>query len=359
MQFPLIYYHIFQDIVFPLTDPSNEDLNEFVIEYFHNGVHNWVGGDMADVDFAAYDPVFYMVHAFVDLEWEMFRIRQKKLCGKNPETDYAIQTGGPGHGPNDPMSGFDGFTNIDGLKKFWTENWYNYDKRPECPNCRSKYLYCDIVKNRCVSHSRRTDYNAGQFLQNSWVGSFGLLSEPFEPRTIVFPKRVARPFLPAPLSDGRTRESAKRDAKLVVSVNQPFTSATGTKGPIHENAQPNYKTRIPFALDSIVQNLDPHSRQRSPNISTLSLNININKQNLPVLRTQQLDPVQLQRQTNQNNILNKMAGKVGNNSPNVVNLMERLKQYNMQSNQNIRKGLTNRIKSPNGRNQRRKYFSLI
>lgn len=359
MHFPLICYYIFQDIVFPLTDPSNEDLLEFVIEYIQNGVHNWVGGDMSDVNFAAYDPVFYMVQAFVDLQWEMFRIRQKKLCGINPETDYAVQTGGPGHGPNDPMYGFDGLTNIDGLKNFWTEDWYNYDKRPECPNCGSKYLYCDSVKNRCVSHSRRTDYNVGQFLQNSWVGSFGLLSEPFEPRTILFPKRVVSPFLPAPLSDGRTRESAKRDAKLAVSVNQPVALATGTKEPIPENAPPKYNThQIPFALDTVVQNLDPHSRQRSPNISTLNLNININKP-IPTLPTQQVDSVQLQPQTNQNNVFNKLPGTVGNNSPNVVNLLERLKQHSRQSNQNIKSGLNNRIKSPNGQNRRRKYFSLI
>lgn len=180
---------------------------------------------MSDKRFAAFDPAFYMLHAFADYTWELFRKRQKTLCGVDPETDYPTRTGSSGHGPNDRMFGFDGFKNIDGFRNYWTESWYRYENSPKCPECGSKYLYCDQIKNRCVSHSRHNNFKIGQNVQNNLINSSDLLAEP---KTLLIPKRIFNPFIPAPLRDGRTREAAKRDAKLLAvnrSLDMPVASA--------------------------------------------------------------------------------------------------------------------------------------
>lgn len=48
------------------------------IEMLHDGVHDWVGGDMDELPYSAFDPVFYMHHAFIDFIWEKFRRHQEK-----------------------------------------------------------------------------------------------------------------------------------------------------------------------------------------------------------------------------------------------------------------------------------------
>lgn len=42
----------------------------------HDGVHDWIGGDMGSVTVSAFDPVFYLHHAFIDYIWEKFREHQ-------------------------------------------------------------------------------------------------------------------------------------------------------------------------------------------------------------------------------------------------------------------------------------------
>ena len=168
---------------------------------------------MADGYFAGYDPAFYMHMAYIDFVWEFFRHRQKTRCGINPETAYASPPYRNGHGPDDIMYGFTEFKNIDGLKDFWTKTWYDYEVSPDCPNCGSKYLYCDQVINHCTSHSRRTDFNVGQYQENPNSAEVGLTNEPFEPLSIVLPKRIVYVFNPAPPNDPRTFITARLDAK--------------------------------------------------------------------------------------------------------------------------------------------------
>lgn len=57
------------DIALPGVDP------QYDLEFHHGGVHIYIGGDMAMLDTAANDPVFFLHHAFVDYIWEMFRMR--------------------------------------------------------------------------------------------------------------------------------------------------------------------------------------------------------------------------------------------------------------------------------------------
>jgi tyrosinase len=45
------------------------------LESYHDQVHVWVGGTMAEIPFAAYDPVFFAHHAMVDRIWRLWQLR--------------------------------------------------------------------------------------------------------------------------------------------------------------------------------------------------------------------------------------------------------------------------------------------
>jgi tyrosinase len=48
------------------------------LEQLHNNVHVWVGGDkghMADIPFAAFDPIFWAHHAMIDRVWRLWQLR--------------------------------------------------------------------------------------------------------------------------------------------------------------------------------------------------------------------------------------------------------------------------------------------
>jgi tyrosinase len=69
--------------------PSEEDIKKVLelpgfldfthqLENFHNNVHVWVGGpsgDMSDIPFAAFDPIFWAHHAMIDRVWRMWQLR--------------------------------------------------------------------------------------------------------------------------------------------------------------------------------------------------------------------------------------------------------------------------------------------
>jgi tyrosinase len=42
---------------------------------WHNSIHNWVGGDMGIVAFAAYDPIFWIHHCNIDRIWAIWQTR--------------------------------------------------------------------------------------------------------------------------------------------------------------------------------------------------------------------------------------------------------------------------------------------
>lgn len=45
------------------------------LEGFHGQIHMWVGGTMSQVDFAAYDPIFWAHHTMVDRLWRLWQTR--------------------------------------------------------------------------------------------------------------------------------------------------------------------------------------------------------------------------------------------------------------------------------------------
>lgn len=78
-------------------------------------------------------------------------------CGVDPETDYPIDkySGEKGHAAFDPMYGYEHLKNIDGLSHIFIKKYYKYETLPQCPDCGSPYLYCDIQKQMCVSRDTK------------------------------------------------------------------------------------------------------------------------------------------------------------------------------------------------------------
>ncbi|KAK3608049.1 hypothetical protein CHS0354_031035 [Potamilus streckersoni] len=122
--------------------------------------HCYVGGntgDMSTLQNAAFDPAFWLHHAYIDYIWELFRIRQRTACNVDPTQDYPNTV--PFQSPNSLMWGneLSAYRNIDGFADYWTRNWYGYQPTPTCsssnPDCGSMYLRCDTTRNTCVSRS--------------------------------------------------------------------------------------------------------------------------------------------------------------------------------------------------------------
>jgi tyrosinase len=57
-----------------LMQPTEYDEFARRLALLHNNVHVWTGGTMAQVDWAAYDPVFFAHHAMVDRLWRIWQV---------------------------------------------------------------------------------------------------------------------------------------------------------------------------------------------------------------------------------------------------------------------------------------------
>jgi tyrosinase len=56
------------------------DLGDFLdfsqqLEQVHDQVHVWVGGTVAEIPYAAYDPIFWAHHAMIDRLWRLWQLR--------------------------------------------------------------------------------------------------------------------------------------------------------------------------------------------------------------------------------------------------------------------------------------------
>ena len=149
----VFFLSIFQEISRPTAGLR------YTIESMSDGVHSWVGGDMGAPSSAAYDFLFYMHRAYIDLLWEVFRNNQQRRCQQDPTRDYPTGINGS-HALDAPVLGFSWLKNADGLGSFWTQNWYGYEDPPSCPDCCPgchfpRSLYCNRRRRMCVSRSRR------------------------------------------------------------------------------------------------------------------------------------------------------------------------------------------------------------
>ncbi|VBB27738.1 unnamed protein product [Acanthocheilonema viteae] len=126
------------------------------IEYTHSFVHLWIGGHMEPPELSSNDPVFYGLHTFVDLIWELWRqSRQSHWARENQYSQDIEECTDPQHFSYAAMRPFN-LINRDGLSNLYTEQMYRFAPRPGCsfeiPNCGSPYLFCDMrVSPHCVS----------------------------------------------------------------------------------------------------------------------------------------------------------------------------------------------------------------
>ncbi|CAG2211984.1 TYR [Mytilus edulis] len=110
----------------------------------------WVGGNtgqMSSIIFSPMDPVFWLLHCFVDYLWEQFRENQKKL-GINSETDYPATTI-TAHKPNRLMDNLKPpKKNIDGYSNSFTRQIYRYADAPTCDNNCGKAFrdFCTVIE---------------------------------------------------------------------------------------------------------------------------------------------------------------------------------------------------------------------
>ena len=232
-----------------ISEPTAQPM--YNLELAHGGPHVWVGGQMAGLNTAAHDPVFFLHHSFIDYLWEMFRMRQDRECMVNPETDYPPTMGQ--HASERPMDGFPQFMAVEGYLSFWTRLWYNYEESPWCawwrPFCRSPYLRCDVRQQRCVAVARRTAAVGGVAAGRAFGAGL---------RTDARVASAARgraqeslinvgPRFRAPPSDGRTQDARLRGItqagfrgmqQLSPRVQVGLLGASGSFGPTF-NAPPS------------------------------------------------------------------------------------------------------------------------
>lgn len=145
------YHDIFQH-------PENRNLDN-TLETIHVGPHAFVGGTFNLLNRAAYDPIFFFYHAFVDYLFEKARESFRRR-GFNPATDYPSCRGV--HDSQAPMANFTFFRNIDGLNDIWTNQYFYYADIPTCSarnrDCGSRHLTCVNRRGQWGCQPTRTNY---------------------------------------------------------------------------------------------------------------------------------------------------------------------------------------------------------
>jgi len=156
-----------------INAPDFRSITWFVdptFEAVHGNVHDFVGGVLGDLGGSPGDPIFFLLHSFVDLVFEAHRQVQRQR-GVDIRFNYPNDTValGVGRVPPEgeivtsadeslhlalrPMLPFQGLLNIDGLSTDYAQ-YYTFAPRPTCsnqqPNCGSPYLFCETTRQKCA-----------------------------------------------------------------------------------------------------------------------------------------------------------------------------------------------------------------
>ncbi|VIO92634.1 Hypothetical tyrosinase-like protein C02C2.1 in chromosome III, putative [Brugia malayi] len=213
------------------------------IEYTHSFVHLWIGGHMEPPEQSSNDPVFYGLHAFVDLIWELWRqSQQTRWARENQYSQDIEQCADPQHFSYAIMRPFN-LINRDGLSNLYTEQMYRYAPRPGCsfeiPTCGSPYLFCDArISPHCVSKIKFGGVCTGfEGLDACFNGICvagrcisGIMPAPFVPQT----------ELPSTLRGEITRQYASRQFTDCFN-RMPCCEQWAKDGDCHTNKSPMVK----------------------------------------------------------------------------------------------------------------------
>ncbi|CAC5376891.1 unnamed protein product [Mytilus coruscus] len=144
------------EITEPLDDPR------YSLEGHALGVHVWVDGTFSRINIAAYDPIYFVYHSFIDMLWERFREQMISLYQQDPAWDYPIK-GKIEHRPQnlmkfEPRYGFiPQFRNVQGYSES-VANMIHFAPAPDCPVClNTTELYCS-PQDICISREVQENF---------------------------------------------------------------------------------------------------------------------------------------------------------------------------------------------------------
>ncbi|CAJ0592546.1 unnamed protein product [Cylicocyclus nassatus] len=146
---------------FPLETCKIATDDERLLSYSHDYVHYFISGDMRETYSATSEPIFFYHHSMMDNIWESWR--QRHQTRKKREEQYPPSYPDcypPTHFVNASMKELQPYTNRNALSNKYTDNLYEYTKRPNCSeinmDCESKYLFCHNVGNfyQCIAKLR-------------------------------------------------------------------------------------------------------------------------------------------------------------------------------------------------------------
>ncbi|KAK3082730.1 hypothetical protein FSP39_003639 [Pinctada imbricata] len=115
------------------------------LESLHNTAHVWVGGGMSFIDEAPRDPIFFLLHSYVDYIWWQW---QMDNANNSATWRYPRNILNTLHAPNEPLFNLTihgrSISNEEGYSRDWAFNYFSYERRPNCNDgtCTGPYLRC-------------------------------------------------------------------------------------------------------------------------------------------------------------------------------------------------------------------------
>ncbi|XP_012944489.1 tyrosinase-like protein 2 [Aplysia californica] len=154
------------------------------------------------VETAAYDPIFWFHHSYVDCLYERFRQRQKER-GVEPMRDWPVEHGDSAHAPFAPMR-IGSLRNIDGAQDFFSREIVRCEPLPVCTSDREcgDYMRCDRARQKCISDTLRPPAQVGgmwdsveNLVGSLWRSRLSALNDPLAESSFGFGNVFQQPEL--------------------------------------------------------------------------------------------------------------------------------------------------------------------
>ncbi|XP_033759787.1 uncharacterized protein LOC117341979 [Pecten maximus] len=159
-----------------LSRTSHEEISvpfaqrRYNLEFYHNRIHVFLGGFLLDISLAPRDPLFFLLHTFIDYVWELFR---QSLIDRGIDPEIYPQFNNPRHAPDNTMEGFPDWENWEGYLNDWNDRIAQYKPSFNCDrtkNCRKgprrdRWIGCrttDDFGRQCVSLPRSNNQDGAR-----------------------------------------------------------------------------------------------------------------------------------------------------------------------------------------------------
>ncbi|KAJ8303582.1 hypothetical protein KUTeg_019978 [Tegillarca granosa] len=227
---------------------------QYNFEFKHGAQHVFVDGIFGRINTAAYDPLFYIYHCFVDYVYQKFR-EVSENAGVDIENDWTSLYS-PFHAPG-LLSGFANYTHMQGQSKYYTNCIYQYEDGPTCSEnvtsgCNSEYLWCNQSSARCVSFSETEYINMSCRGQTNFgfVNNFCVGDSCDTDRWVYFPVQVVQ-FRPPGHGIAKTRriKDKKFEESDIYEASADSDVATSPEG---EELETYEKCKAMHKFDNII-----------------------------------------------------------------------------------------------------------